>query len=79
VTFKQRLLKWWLGTAPVFAICLDCDGPRRLVSYHFATLLSGRVTGRWFTGAGTCIPCYTNGEWKNTHHKFPNRKKANNG
>ena len=84
MSIKNRLLQWWLGVQPVFAVCLDCHGKRwkpvkGVASYRFATLMRGRVKGRWFTGAGTCIPCYTDGEWMNSHHKFPNRKKADNG
>ena len=73
-TFKNRikhgLIGWWIGTQPMFAVCLDCDGKRwpptkGLVSMNFATLMSGRVKGRMFTGAGTCIRCYTDGKWIN--------------
>jgi hypothetical protein len=81
---KNRVISWWLGTQPMFAICLDCDA-KGIASYNFATLMPGRVTDRWFTGAGTCVPCYTDGAWANAYHRAPqidnNKEKetANNG
>ena len=73
---KNALISWWLGTQPMFAICLDCDGKRwspvsGVSAHKFATVMRGRVTGRWFTGAGTCVRCYTDGAWINAYHRAP--------
>ena len=73
---KNSLTSWWLGTQPIFAVCLDCNGEkwppvRGVASHNFATLMGGRVKGRWFTGAGTCVRCYTDGAWLNAYHRAP--------
>lgn len=73
---KHAIIGWWIGTQPMFAICLDCNGEKwpaqnGLVTMKFATLMSGRVKGKWFTGAGTCIRCYTDGAWLNANTKAP--------
>ena len=81
-SLKSGLIAWWLGTQPMFAVCLDCDGKRwppvkGFTSHHFATVMHGRVTGRWFTGAGTCVRCYTDGAWLNAFHRAPEIEEIN--
>ena len=85
-SLKSSLISWWLGTQPIFAICLDCNGEkwppvRGVASHNFATLMGGRVKGHWFTGAGTCVRCYTDGAWLNAYHRAPetdNKETGNN-
>ena len=55
---KNALYTWLIGSSiqPARAICIDCD-KHGWTTDSFASLLPGRVSGRWFTGAGTCIEC----------------------
>ena len=47
---------WWLDVEPPFAICFDC-GTKGVTTRKFARVIAGRVTGKWFTGLGTCLSC----------------------
>lgn len=69
---KNAIISWWLGIQPPLAVCFDC-GKKGLVNRQFANLIAGRVKGRMFTGAGTCVECYTDGEWINAFTKAPDK------
>ena len=55
---RQAIHLWWLDVHPPFAVCIDC-GKKGLLSTKFYSLMPGRITGKPFHGAGTCIECHT--------------------